>query len=156
MSEQDTPERAGPRKLPASLAAHPSVRAVLARRADGGGTPAPPPVIDADWLRALCREAGAADAAAVRLDHPDLAGEREHVLAALPGTRTLISLMVRMNRDNTRSGSTRPPAPWPGPCRTPATAHSTRRRASPRRWSASRAGSGWCPTRPWPWPPGWA
>lgn len=34
---------------------------------------------------------------------PDLAGEREHVLAALPGTRSLVSLMVRMNRDNTRS-----------------------------------------------------
>ncbi|MGV9757728.1 4Fe-4S binding protein [Streptomyces tricolor] len=101
MSEQDTTERAGARKLPAGLAAHPSVRAVLAERA--GRRADPPAVIDADWLRALCLEAGADDAAAVSLDHPDLAGEREHVLAALPGTRTLVSLVVRMNRDNTRS-----------------------------------------------------
>ncbi|WP_225823615.1 4Fe-4S binding protein [Streptomyces naphthomycinicus] len=101
MSEQYTTEGTERRRLPAGLAAHPSVRAVLARRA---AEPAgPPPVIDADWLRALCLEAGADDAAAVSLDHPDLAGEREHVLAALPGARSLVSLMVRMNRDNTRS-----------------------------------------------------
>ncbi len=60
-------------------------------------------MIDADWLRQLCLDAGADDVAAVPLDHPDLAGERPHVLAALPGTRTLISLVVRMNRDNVRS-----------------------------------------------------
>ncbi|WP_425295807.1 hypothetical protein [Nocardia abscessus] len=33
----------------------------------------------------------------------DLAGEREHVLAALPGTRSLIAMVFRMNRDNCRS-----------------------------------------------------
>jgi ferredoxin len=86
------------RKLPAALAAHPSVQAVLA------DPPAPaPPVIDATWLRELCLAAGADDAAAVSLDHPDLAGEREHVLAALPGTRSLVSLVVRMNRDDVRT-----------------------------------------------------
>ena len=88
------------RPRPAGLAGHPSVRAVLSRRS---GRPAPPPVIDAAWLRDLCLDAGADDVAAVPLDHPDLTGEREHVLAALPGTRTLISLVVRMNRDNVRS-----------------------------------------------------
>jgi Fe-S-cluster-containing hydrogenase component 2 len=87
-----------PKKLPAALADHPSVRAVLASR------PTPPPrVIDAAWLRELCLSAGADDAAAVSLDHPDLAGERGHALAALPGTRTLVSLVVRMNRDDVRS-----------------------------------------------------
>jgi epoxyqueuosine reductase len=60
-------------------------------------------VIAAAWLRELCRTAGADDAASVSLDHPDLAGEREHVLAALPGTRTLIAMAFRMNRDNCRS-----------------------------------------------------
>ncbi|MGW7821719.1 hypothetical protein ACWGLF_27135 [Streptomyces puniciscabiei] len=64
-------------------------------------------MIDADWLRALCLDAGADDAAAVSLDHPDLAGERAHVLAALPGTRSLVSLTVLMNRDNTRSRAQR-------------------------------------------------
>ncbi len=59
-------------------------------------------MIDAAWLRTLCRAAGADDVAAVSLDHADLAGEREHVLAALPGTRSLIAMVFRMNRDNCR------------------------------------------------------
>lgn len=92
----DQPNRT--RKLPAALANHPSVQAVLAEP-----RPEAPRVIDAAWLRELCLAAGADDAAAVSLDHPDVAGEREHVLAALPGTRTLVSLVVRMNRDDVRS-----------------------------------------------------
>lgn len=32
-----------------------------------------------------------------------MAGEREHVLAALPGTRSQIAMAFRMNRDNCRS-----------------------------------------------------
>ncbi|HVV23400.1 MAG TPA: (4Fe-4S)-binding protein [Pseudonocardiaceae bacterium] len=74
------------------------MRAVLANRPES-----PTPVVDATWLRELCLAAGADDAAAVSLDHPDLAGEREHVLNALPGTRSLVSLVVRMNRDDVRS-----------------------------------------------------
>ncbi|MFJ8002657.1 4Fe-4S binding protein [Streptomyces sp. NPDC096310] len=87
---------------PAKLAAHPSVRAVLARRRAGGAV-SPPAVIDATWLRELCLAAGADGAAAVSLDHPDLVGEREHARSALPGTRTLIAMAVRMNRDNCRT-----------------------------------------------------
>jgi epoxyqueuosine reductase len=52
-------------------------------------------VIDAAWPRDVCLAAGADDAAAVSLDHPDLAGEREpvqlhdarHAHASLPGLR---------------------------------------------------------------------
>jgi epoxyqueuosine reductase len=84
--------------LPPKLARHPSVRAVLER----GVVPKPGP-IDAAWLRELALAAGADDVAAVSLDHPDLEGERPHVLGALPGTRSLISLVVRMNRDNVRT-----------------------------------------------------
>ncbi|MGN5381835.1 hypothetical protein ACQ4WX_46360 [Streptomyces lasalocidi] len=129
-------------------------------------------MIDADWLRALCLEAGADDAAAVSLDHPDLAGERDHVLAALPGTRALVSLMVRMNRANTRS-----------PARSVANqefhqtdeqvnaaarrvvraledaaaiARSIRPPGSRRRWSTSPAVSGSSRTRRSPWPRAWA
>ncbi|GAA3799375.1 hypothetical protein GCM10022403_036710 [Streptomyces coacervatus] len=89
-------------RLPAKLAAHPSVQAVLAQRRSGG-IARPSAVIDAEWLRELCLAAGADDAAPVSLDHPDLAGEREHAQSALPGTRTLIAMAVRMNRDNCRS-----------------------------------------------------
>ncbi|CAM5746232.1 hypothetical protein STAFG_1199 [Streptomyces afghaniensis 772] len=71
-------------RLPAKLAGHPSVQAVLARRA-AGDVASPPAVIDAAWLRERCLAAGADDAAAVSLDHPDLTGEREHVQSARSG-----------------------------------------------------------------------
>jgi epoxyqueuosine reductase len=89
-------------RLPGKLAGHPSVQAVLARRA-AGDVASPPAVIDAAWLRELCLASGADDAAAVSLEHPDLVGEREYARSALPGTRTLIAMAVRMNRDNCRS-----------------------------------------------------
>src|SRR5690349_6850541 len=83
--------------LPQRLADHPTVRTVSARPRRKPG------VIDADWLRQVCLEAGADDVAFASVDNPDLASEREHVDAALPGTRSYISLVVRMNRDNVRS-----------------------------------------------------
>ena len=60
-------------------------------------------MIDADWLRELCLAAGADDVAFASVDDPELAGEREHAEAACRGTRSYISLVVRMNRDNVRS-----------------------------------------------------
>lgn len=84
-------------KIPARLAQHPTVRAVLARDA------VRPRPLDADWLRRICLEAGADDVAFASVDNPDLASECDHVDAALPGARSYISLVVRMNRDNVRS-----------------------------------------------------
>jgi len=101
-TSHDAEAQPGDPRLPTRLAAHPSVQAVLARR-EAGETASPPAVLDAAWLRELCLAAGADDAAAVSLDHPDLAGERAHALAALPGTRSLIAMAFRMNRDNCRS-----------------------------------------------------
>ncbi len=62
-----------------------------------------PGALDADWLRELCLAAGTDDVAFAGVDNPDLASEVEHVQAALPGTRSYISLVVKMNRDNVRS-----------------------------------------------------
>lgn len=59
--------------------------------------------LDAAWLRKLCLEAGADDAGFVALNHPALAGERPHIERAFPRTRSLISFVLRMNRDNVRS-----------------------------------------------------
>jgi hypothetical protein len=84
-------------KLPSRLAEHPTVRKVASRRTEKPG------VIDADWLRQVCLEAGADDVAFASVDNPELASEREHVEGALPGTRSFISLVVKMNRDNVRS-----------------------------------------------------
>jgi epoxyqueuosine reductase len=64
-----------------------------------------PGVLDAAWLREICLAAGADDVAFASVDNPDLASEVEHVAAALPGTRSYISLVVKMNRDNVRSSA---------------------------------------------------
>jgi epoxyqueuosine reductase QueG len=69
---------------------------------------APPPafpvrVLDAAWLRRLCLEAGADDVGFVELERPALANERPPIVRAFPRTRTLISIVLRMNRDNVRS-----------------------------------------------------
>ncbi|MBL7498429.1 (4Fe-4S)-binding protein [Frankia sp. CNm7] len=121
--EQPSNRQARPGMAP-RLAAHPSVAAVLDRRAereaaeraasrelpgrplgadDEAAARRAPRVIDGGWLREVALRAGADDVSAVPLDRPELAGEREHVERALPGTRALISLVVRMNRDNVRS-----------------------------------------------------
>src|ERR1700761_6216049 len=84
-------------KIPTRLAEHPTVRKVRSR------TTEPPGVIDPDWLRQVCLDAGADDVAFASVGNPDLAGEREHVDAALPGVQSYISLVVKMNRDNVRS-----------------------------------------------------
>jgi ferredoxin/putative sterol carrier protein len=59
--------------------------------------------LDADWLRQLCLDAGAADVGFVEVDRPALAGERLHIQRAFPHTRSVISLVLRMNRDNVRN-----------------------------------------------------
>ncbi|TAH39354.1 MAG: 4Fe-4S ferredoxin [Planctomycetota bacterium] len=59
--------------------------------------------LDAAWLRALCLEAGADDAGFVALDRPELDGEREAVRSVFPPARSLISLVLRTNREPIRS-----------------------------------------------------
>ena len=72
----------------------------MASRAD---RPPRPDVIDAKWLRDACLAAGADDVAFASVGNPGLASEVTHVQDALPGTRSYISLVVKMNRDNVRS-----------------------------------------------------
>jgi ferredoxin len=85
------------RKISPRLAEHPTVRKMMAHRSE------PPGVIDAEWLRRVCLEAGADDVAFASVDDPALASEVEHVDGALAGTKSYISLVVKMNRDNVRS-----------------------------------------------------
>jgi ferredoxin len=61
------------------------------------------PVLDAAWLRQLCLDAGADDVGFVELERPALAEERAHIERTFPRTRSLISFVLRMNRDNVRS-----------------------------------------------------
>ena len=57
--------------IPTRLADHPTVRKVRSRKTEKPG------VIDADWLRQVCLDAGADDVAFASVENPDLAGERE-------------------------------------------------------------------------------
>src|SRR5690348_8978013 len=78
---------------------HPTVKAHRER-------PALPKIsepLEAVWLRQLCLDAGADDVGFVSIDHPALTGERPHIERAFPHTRSVISLVLRMNRDNVRS-----------------------------------------------------
>ena len=86
--------------IPRRLADHPTVRKVIADRAD---RPPRTEVLDAEWLSSICLAAGADDVAFASVDNPDLASEVAHVQQALPGTRSYISLVVKMNRENVRS-----------------------------------------------------
>ena len=60
-------------------------------------------MLESVWLRQVCLDAGADDVGFVPVESPALADERPHVERAFPRTRTLVSLVVRMNRDNIRS-----------------------------------------------------
>src|SRR5436190_24234567 len=79
---------------------HPSVKRA---RAEGRDKPYETGEIDSAWLREVCLEAGADDVGFASLDDPTLADEREYAREALPGTQTLISICVKLNRDNIRS-----------------------------------------------------
>jgi ferredoxin len=73
-------------------------------------TPAAPPAaplvgaaLDAGWLRQICLAAGADDVGFVALSRPEIADQREDILAAFPAAQSLISYVVRMNREPVRS-----------------------------------------------------
>src|SRR4051812_6661872 len=83
----------------APVTEHPTVKAHRLRSAPEK-TSEP---LDAVWLRQLCLDAGADDVGFVGVDHPALAGERPHIQRAFPHARSLISFVVRMNRENVRS-----------------------------------------------------
>jgi epoxyqueuosine reductase QueG len=60
-------------------------------------------VLDAGWLRQVCLDSGADDVGFVELERASLADERPHIERAFPCTRTLVSVVLRMNRENVRS-----------------------------------------------------
>jgi Fe-S-cluster-containing hydrogenase component 2 len=80
------------------LDAHPTVIAVRKRVPLPQAGP-----VSAAWLRALCLEAGAEDVGFVRIDRPEIADQQRDILQAFPETRTLISIVCRMNREPVQS-----------------------------------------------------
>jgi Fe-S-cluster-containing hydrogenase component 2 len=59
--------------------------------------------LDADWLKRLVIDAGAADAGFVPIGAPALDDQRDDIRAAFPHVKTLISFVVRMNREAIRT-----------------------------------------------------
>lgn len=55
------------------------------------------------WLKKICLEEGADDIGVVEIDRPALDSEREGIQYVFPRTRTVISLVQAMNRDNIQS-----------------------------------------------------
>ncbi|MGA7936251.1 MAG: SCP2 sterol-binding domain-containing protein [Kovacikia sp.] len=59
--------------------------------------------IDRDWLRSLCLDLGVDDVGFVSISQPEIADQRAKILQAFPQTKSLISFVCRMNRDNVRN-----------------------------------------------------
>ncbi len=78
---------------------HPTV-VRLRTRPRKATTPGPVPI---DWLRQACLDAGADDVGFVEITRPAIADQRADIEEALPGARTLVSFVVRMNPDDIRS-----------------------------------------------------
>jgi ferredoxin len=61
--------------------------------------------VDAEWLRQLCRDAGAADVGLVEIDRPGLGEEADNARRIFPRVRTLVALVTMSNPDAIRSVS---------------------------------------------------
>lgn len=62
-----------------------------------------PAVVDVDWLRSVCVEAGADDVGFVSLDRAELDDQRAEIKAVFPWATALVSIVCRMNREPVRS-----------------------------------------------------
>jgi ferredoxin len=81
------------------IANHPTALKVLQ-----AGLPARPSgTVGISWLRQAALDAGADDVGFVSLDRPELDPQRAEILQAFPRTRTLLSFVCRMNRQNIRA-----------------------------------------------------
>src|ERR671916_375987 len=80
---------------------HPTVQRVRAKTAASGSPKKEP--LDFAWLKQLVLDAGADDVGFVEIGRPALDDQREHILEAFPHTKTLISFVVRMNREAIRT-----------------------------------------------------
>ncbi|NOT86160.1 MAG: 4Fe-4S ferredoxin, partial [Methylococcaceae bacterium] len=79
------------------LEEHPTVK----KRLESALPVAPviPKALDAAWLKQMLLEAGADDVGFVEIHRSELDNQRETILSAFPYTKTLVSFVVRMNRE---------------------------------------------------------
>jgi len=80
---------------------HPTVRRMHLKAATSGPPQKEP--LDAQWLKQLVLDAGADDVGFVEIGRPALDDQRKDILKAFPHAKTLISFVVRMNREAIRT-----------------------------------------------------
>ncbi len=83
------------------LAEHPTVKLIRQQETSVAEKDNEP--LNADWLRQLVLDAGADDVGFVQIERPEMDDQRDDILQALPRTKTLISIIVRMNREPLRT-----------------------------------------------------
>jgi NAD-dependent dihydropyrimidine dehydrogenase PreA subunit len=84
-----------------ALEEHPTVR--LYREKETVNRNKSTDLLDSDWLRDVCLKAGADDVGFVEISRPELDADRTDILSTFPGTKVLISIVRRANRDPIRS-----------------------------------------------------
>src|SRR5438034_9543160 len=80
---------------------HPTVKRIRLKVVNS--VPPKTETLDAEWLKQLVLDAGADDVGFVEIGRPALDDQREDILKAFPHTKTLISFVVRMNREAIRT-----------------------------------------------------
>jgi len=83
------------------LEEHPTVQRIRLKTVSSG--PPKKESLDAGWLKQLVLDAGADDVGFVEIGRPALDDQRQDILRAFPRTKTLISFVVRMNREAIRT-----------------------------------------------------
>ena len=84
------------------LSEHPTVKQFRAKQATDAARSGPES-LQREWLRQVCLRAGADDVGFVEIDCPEIADQRSEILSLLPRTQTLVSLVMRMSRENIRT-----------------------------------------------------
>jgi ferredoxin len=86
--------------MDARLMSHPIVKKVLA---GGAQSKKDTSALNSDWLRQLCLDSGADDVGFVEIDRPEIADQRDEILQNFAGARTLVSYVLRTNRESIRT-----------------------------------------------------
>jgi ferredoxin len=86
----------------AQLAEHPTVKQFREREA-AGNEPVQLQPLDSAQLSQVCLEAGADDVGFVEAMRAEIADQKSDILAVFPSTKTLVSFVLRMNRENIRT-----------------------------------------------------
>src|SRR5438094_10529030 len=80
---------------------HPTVKRIRLKTVNA--VPPSKESLDAEWLKQLVLNAGADDVGFVEIGRPALDDQREDILRAFAHTKTLVSFVVRMNREAVRT-----------------------------------------------------